>query len=79
MTLIVLILNNLGVQIFKTASADIVDHQMHKFLSKTRKHVIISTGMATISEIDQVLKFTKIKKNIFYYTALLIIHVLTNQ
>ncbi len=57
-------LNNLGVKIFKTASADLVDHQMHKFLSKTRKHVIISTGMATISEIDQVIKIYKNKKNI---------------
>ena len=57
-------LNKLGVRVFKTASADIVDHQMHNFLSKTKKHVIISTGMATISEIDQVLKIYKNKKNI---------------
>jgi N,N'-diacetyllegionaminate synthase len=56
-------LNKLGVKIFKTASADIVDHQMHKFLSKTGKHVIISTGMATIDEINQVIKIYKNKKN----------------
>ena len=56
-------LNRLGVKIFKTASADIVDHQMHKFLSKTGKHVIISTGMSTIDEINQVVKIYKNKKN----------------
>ena len=52
---------------------------MHKFLSKTKKHVIISTGMATIGEIDQVLKFYKNKKIFHFYTAPPIIHVLINQ
>ena len=56
-------LNKLGVKIFKTSSADIVDHQMHRFLSKTGKHVIISTGMSTIGEINQVVKIYKNKKN----------------
>ena len=57
-------LDRLGVRVFKTASADIVDHQLHNFLSKTKKHVIISTGMATIKEIDQVVNIYK-KKNSF--------------
>jgi N,N'-diacetyllegionaminate synthase len=48
-------LDKLGVQIFKTASADIVDLQLHKILASTRKSVIISTGMATLGEIEEVL------------------------
>ena len=56
-------LNKLGVKIFKTASADIVDHQMHTYLSKTKKHVIISTGMATIEEINDVVKIYQNNKN----------------
>ena len=38
-------LNKLGVKTFKVASADIVDHQMHNFLARTGKKVIISTGI----------------------------------
>ncbi len=48
-------LNDLGVKIFKTASADIVDLPLHEFLAATRKRVIISTGMATLGEIEDVL------------------------
>lgn len=48
-------LNNLDVKVFKTASADIVDLPLHKFLAATRKRVIISTGMATLGEIEEVL------------------------
>ena len=42
-------------QVFKTASADIVDLPLHKFLASTRKDVIVSTGMATLGEIEEVL------------------------
>jgi len=48
-------LDKLGVKLFKTASADIVDLPLHKFLAATRKPVIISTGMATLGEIEEVL------------------------
>ena len=48
-------LDELGVKVFKTASADIVDLPLHKFLAATRKSVIISTGMATLGEIEEVL------------------------
>ena len=48
-------LDNLGVQIFKTASADIVDLPLHRILASTRKSIIISTGMATLGEIEEVL------------------------
>lgn len=48
-------LHDLGVPLFKTASADIVDLRLHKFIASTLKPVIIATGMSTISEIDRVL------------------------
>ena len=48
-------LDDLGVQTFKTASADVVDLNLHGFLSKTNKNVIIATGMATLGEIEEVM------------------------
>ena len=48
-------LDQLGVEIFKTASADIIDLPLHEFLASTGKSVIISTGMATLGEIELVL------------------------
>jgi len=50
-------LNNLGVKIFKTASADIIDFKLHQYLSKLNKPVIISTGMSSIKEIKRTFKF----------------------
>lgn len=57
-------LNNLGVKIFKVASADLTDLIMHKYLANTNKPVIISTGMSTFKEIDEVLKIYKKTDNI---------------
>ena len=48
-------LNEIGVNIFKTASADIVDLPLHEFLESTKKTVIISCGMATLGEIELVM------------------------
>jgi N,N'-diacetyllegionaminate synthase len=48
-------LDSIGVEIFKTASADIVDLPLHRFLAGTGKTVIISTGMATMSEVREAL------------------------
>ncbi len=56
-------LNKIGVKFFKTASADIVDIPLHEFLADTGKPIIISTGMATLDEIDQVIDIYKSKKN----------------
>tara|TARA_A100001035_G_C27774722_1_gene498337 strand:- start:925 stop:1950 length:1026 start_codon:yes stop_codon:yes gene_type:complete len=44
----------LNISFFKTASADIVDIPLHKYISSTLKPCIISTGMSTISEIEKV-------------------------
>lgn len=48
-------LMNIGVEIFKTASADIVDLALHSYLSQNAKKVIISCGMATLGEIEDCL------------------------
>tara|TARA_X000000368_G_scaffold387298_1_gene347924 strand:+ start:17362 stop:18381 length:1020 start_codon:yes stop_codon:yes gene_type:complete len=54
---------NLGINTFKTASADIVDFPLHDYLSKINKDVIISTGMATKEEVIEVMSFYKKKIN----------------
>ena len=45
---------DLGVERFKTASADIVDIPLHQFLASTRRPVLVSTGMASAPEISNV-------------------------
>jgi len=45
----------LGVPCFKTASFDIVDLPLHTFLAESGKPVIISTGTATLGEIEEVM------------------------
>ena len=55
---------NLGVKKIKIASADIVDFKLHSILSNKNIEVIISTGMSTIDEINDVIKIYKNKKKI---------------
>jgi len=45
---------SIGVNIFKTASADIVDLSLHHFIAQHAKLAIVSTGMATLGEIETV-------------------------
>ncbi len=56
-------LNSIGCDTFKTASADIVDLHLHSFLAKTGKTVIISSGMATLEEINDCLEIYKKNSN----------------
>jgi N-acetylneuraminate synthase/N,N'-diacetyllegionaminate synthase len=56
-------LSSLKINIYKTSSADLVDHNLHEYLAKSNKKVIISTGMATIKEITEVVKIYKKYKN----------------
>jgi len=44
----------LGVSLFKTASADIVDLPLHQYIASTGKHSIVSVGMASLGEIEDV-------------------------
>tara|TARA_B100000700_G_C15061404_1_gene866145 strand:+ start:1895 stop:2941 length:1047 start_codon:yes stop_codon:yes gene_type:complete len=56
-------LNSIGCDIFKTASADIVDLHLHSYLAKAGKTVIISTGMANFEEIEECVKIYKENNN----------------
>ena len=52
-------LSSIGCKVFKTASADIVDLELHEYLAKKNKTVIISTGMSSFKEIDQCINLYK--------------------
>lgn len=45
-------LEDLGVELYKTASAEIVDLPLLREVARTGKPMIVSTGMATLAEID---------------------------
>lgn len=45
-------LEALGIDLYKTASAEIVDLPLMREIARTGKPMLISTGMATLSEID---------------------------
>jgi sialic acid synthase SpsE len=57
-------LNEIGVSIFKVASADIVDLPLHEYLASLNKPVIIATGMSTLGEIDEVVKIYRKHKSL---------------
>ena len=56
-------LEDINVKRYKVASADIDDYLLHKRISKTKKKVIISTGMCRIQDIKKTIKLYK-RKNI---------------
>jgi N-acetylneuraminate synthase/N,N'-diacetyllegionaminate synthase len=67
-------LKQLGVNLFKTASADIIDLPLHEYIASTKIPSIIATGMATISEIKKVIQiYEKINNNDF-----IILHCVSN-
>lgn len=45
-------LEELGVELYKTASAEIIDLPLMREIARTGKPIIMSTGMATLSEIE---------------------------
>ena len=67
-------LNDLGCAAFKTASADLIDLELHKYLASTKKPVIISTGMANLKEIEDCLKIYKKIKN----KKIILLHCVSN-
>jgi len=67
-------LNKLGCDVFKVASADIVDLQLHSYLSKTKKKVIISTGMSNLDEINKCISIYKKNKN----NKFILLHCVSN-
>jgi N-acetylneuraminate synthase len=56
------LLEELNVKRYKIASADLVDMVLHKRILSTKKPLILSVGMSTISEIRKTIEFYKKKK-----------------
>ena len=52
-------LTNLGVKYLKTASADLIDYKLQKFISSTNIPCLIAVGMADYAEIDTVVEMYK--------------------
>ena len=67
------LLNNLNVKLFKVASADIVDFQLHKYISSTYKPTILSTGMSSLDEIKMALNFYNLEKS-----SIILLHCVSN-
>ena len=65
---------DLGVNLFKTASADIIDYHLHEFIASTGKPTLIATGMASLLEIEKVLEIYKSKNN----DNILLLHCVSN-
>ena len=56
-------LNNLGVKLFKVASFDITDLQLIKYIAKKNKPIILSTGLASIKDIERAVNTCKSVNN----------------
>ena len=67
-------LSRIGCKYFKTSSADIVDLELHEYLAKEKKSVIISTGMSTEKEILDCIKIYKKFKN----NRIVLLHCVSN-
>lgn len=67
-------LEEAGVKLFKSASADIVDFPLQHFLAQTGKPVIVATGMATLGEIDDLVSIYKVHGN----DQLALLHCVSN-
>jgi N,N'-diacetyllegionaminate synthase len=44
----------LAIAMFKTASADIVDLPLHRYIASTKKPAIVSVGMSSLGEVEEV-------------------------
>lgn len=64
----------LDVEFFKTASADIVDLPLHQYIASTGKPSVISVGMASLGEIENVINLYRQQKNL----DLILLHCVSN-
>ncbi|MBS3667308.1 N-acetylneuraminate synthase [Vreelandella boliviensis] len=64
----------LNVTLFKTASADIVDLPLHRYIASTGKPAIVSTGMANLGEIEEVIEIYRQAQN----SNLVLLHCVSN-
>jgi N,N'-diacetyllegionaminate synthase len=67
-------LNEIGVKMFKTASADLVDLPLQKYLASTGKPVLVATGMSSLGEVEQVVNIYDEMNN----PDLLLLHCVSN-
>lgn len=64
----------LNVTLFKTASADIVDLPLHRYIASTGKPTIVSVGMANMGEIEEVIEIYRQAQN----SNLVLLHCVSN-
>jgi len=57
-------LNEIGVPFFKTASADLIDLPLQKYIASLNKPTLIATGMASLGEIEEVVNIYRQAKNL---------------
>ena len=57
------ILDKVGVSLWKIGSSDILDFPMLDHMRRSRKPIIISSGMSTVPELDKAINFIKEKNN----------------
>lgn len=67
-------LAELGVKMFKTASADLVDLPLQQYIASIRKPVIVATGMAGLGEVEQVVDIFEKANN----PHLILLHCVSN-
>jgi pseudaminic acid synthase len=56
-------LETLNISAYKIASSEIIDHELINYVAKTGKPMIISTGMATLSEIAEAIEVCHLAGN----------------
>lgn len=56
-------LDNIGVPLWKVGSGDVQDHVLLDFITSTGKPIIISTGMVSHSELDEVVNYITNRKS----------------
>jgi N,N'-diacetyllegionaminate synthase len=64
----------LNVQVFKTASADLVDLPLHEYIASTGRPSIVSVGMATMGEIEENLNIY----NSYKHRDIILLHCVSN-
>ena len=64
----------LDIEIFKTASADLIDQPLHEYIANTGKPSIISVGMATLGEIEETLRIYQKYQNL----DVILLHCVSN-
>ena len=67
-------LTELNVKMFKTASADLVDLPLQKYIASTGKPAVVATGMADLGEVEQVVNIYENSGN----PHLVLLHCVSN-